>query len=153
MKIREHMFTSILKSKSLNKCNSPFEQIETQPEVVAIKELSTKDPNEQIICFMKPASNVVRRRTHPNSRTHVLSITIGTHCYHGLCNIAGSISSIPFALYKKIIEDISSLSIERTDVVIQLVDRFYIHPIVIVKDVEVLCGRTKYPANFLVLGE
>lgn len=36
---------------------------------------------------------------------------------------------------------------------IQLADRSYINPIGIVKNVEVLCGRTKYPAKFLILGE
>jgi hypothetical protein len=37
-------------------------------------------------------------------------------------------------------------------VVIQLTNRELISPIGIVRDVEVLCGKTKYPADFLVLG-
>jgi hypothetical protein len=37
-------------------------------------------------------------------------------------------------------------------VVIQLGNRETISPIGIVRDVEVLCGKTKYPADFLVLG-
>jgi hypothetical protein len=37
-------------------------------------------------------------------------------------------------------------------VVIQLTNRETISPIGIVRDVEVLCGKTKYPADFLVLG-
>jgi hypothetical protein len=37
-------------------------------------------------------------------------------------------------------------------VVIQLANRETISPIGIVRDVEVLCGKTKYPADFLVLG-
>jgi hypothetical protein len=35
---------------------------------------------------------------------------------------------------------------------IQLANRETISPIGIVRDVEVLCGKTKYPADFLVLG-
>jgi hypothetical protein len=37
-------------------------------------------------------------------------------------------------------------------VVIQLANRETISPIGIVSDVEVLCGKTKYPANFLAHG-
>jgi hypothetical protein len=37
-------------------------------------------------------------------------------------------------------------------VVIQLANREAIFPIGIVRDVEVLCGKTKYPSDFLVLG-
>ena len=36
--------------------------------------------------------------------------------------------------------------------VIQLANRETISPIGIVRDVEVLCGKTKYPVDFLVLG-
>jgi hypothetical protein len=43
--------------------------------------------------------------------------------------------------------------LEDIDVVIQLANRETIPPIGIVRDVEVLCGKTKYPADFLVLGK
>ena len=42
--------------------------------------------------------------------------------------------------------------IEDIDVTIKLADRDSISPIGIVRDVEVLCGKIKYPADFLVLG-
>lgn len=51
--------------------------------------------------------------------------------------------SFLFALYKEIIEDVSHLSIERNDIDVQLSGRSYVHPIGIVKDVEVFYGRTK----------
>jgi hypothetical protein len=38
-------------------------------------------------------------------------------------------------------------------VVIQLANRETVLPIGIVRDVEVLCGKTKYPTDFLVLGK
>ena len=37
--------------------------------------------------------------------------------------------------------------------VIQLANRETISPIGIVRDVEVLCGKTKYPTDFIVLGK
>jgi hypothetical protein len=46
----------------------------------------------------------------------------------------------------------SCFELEDIDVVIQLANRETIFPIGIVRDVEILCGKTKYPADFLVLG-
>ena len=48
--------------------------------------------------------------------------------------------------------DIAPLELEDIDVTIKLANRDTISPIGIVRDVEVLCGKVKYPADFLVLG-
>src|SRR5215216_7131245 len=48
--------------------------------------------------------------------------------------------------------DIAHAEIEDIDVTIKLANRYTISPIGIVRDVEVLCGKTKYPTDFLVLG-
>jgi hypothetical protein len=48
--------------------------------------------------------------------------------------------------------EIGSCELEDIDVVIQLANRETISSIGIVRDVEVLCGKTKYPIDFLVLG-
>jgi hypothetical protein len=82
----------------------------------------------------------------------VLSVRIGDHCYYGLCDIGASSSAIPYELYKEIMHEIGPCELEEIDVVIQLANRETISPIGIVRDVEVLCGKTKYPANFLILG-
>lgn len=114
LRIREHSLAANVKSKSLDKCNTSYEQIETQPQVAIIKELSIEDSNKQGICYMEPATNVVRRKSHlNNSGKPIISVTIGTHCYHGLCDIGPSVSAIPFAFYKEISEDISPLGIEK----------------------------------------
>ena len=62
-----------------------------------------------------------------------LCFLLGYHCYYGLC-------------------DIGACELEDIDVGIQLANRETIYPIGIFRDVEVLCGKTKYPADFLVLG-
>ena len=82
----------------------------------------------------------------------VISVKIGDHCYHGLCDMGASASAIPHDLYKEIMHDIAPAEIEDIDVTIKLANRDTISPIGIVRDVEVLCGKTKYPADFLVLG-
>ena len=48
--------------------------------------------------------------------------------------------------------DIAAAEIEDIDVTIKLPSRETIKPFGIVRDVEVLCGEVKYPADFLVLG-
>ena len=48
--------------------------------------------------------------------------------------------------------DIAPAEIEEIDVTIKLANRDTISPVGIVRDVEVLCGKVKYPADFLVLG-
>ena len=48
--------------------------------------------------------------------------------------------------------DIAPADIEDIDVTIKLANRDTISPIGIVRDVEVLCGKIKYPTDFLGLG-
>ena len=81
----------------------------------------------------------------------VISVKIGDHCYHGLCDMGASASAIR-SLYKEIMHDIAPAEIEEIDVTIKLSHRYTISPVGIVRDVEVLCGKVKYPADILVLG-
>ena len=48
--------------------------------------------------------------------------------------------------------DVAPAEIEDIDVTIKLANRDTISPIGIVRDVEILCGKVKYPVDFLVLG-
>ena len=82
----------------------------------------------------------------------VISVKIGDHCYHGLCDMGVSASAIPISLYKEMMHEIAPAEIEDIDVTIKLANRDTISPIGIVRDVEVLCGKVKYPTDFLVLG-
>ena len=82
----------------------------------------------------------------------VISVKIGDHCYHGLCDMGASASAIPHSLYKEIMHDIAPTELEEIDVTIKLANRDTISPVGIVRDVEVLCGKVKYPTDFLVLG-
>ena len=55
-------------------------------------------------------------------------------------------------LYQEIMNDIAPAEIEDIYVTIKLANRDTISPIGIVRDVEVLCQKIKYPTDFLVLG-
>ena len=65
--------------------------------------------------------------------------------------MGASASAIAHSLYEEIMHNIAPSEIEGIDVTIKLANRDTISPIGIVRDVEVLCGKTKYPADFLVL--
>ena len=97
--------------------------------------------------------NLIKKYKHrPIVGMPVISVKIGDHCYHGLCDIGASVSAIPYTLYQEITNDIAPAEIEEIDVTIKLAKRDTISPIGIVRDVEVLCGKIKYPTNFLALG-
>ena len=65
--------------------------------------------------------------------------------------MGASASAIPISLYQEIMHDIAPAELEEIDFTIKLANRDTISPIGIVRDVEVLCGKVKYPADFLVL--
>jgi hypothetical protein len=71
----------------------------------------------------------------------IIPCAIGTSCYHGLCDIGSSISVIPYSLYLEIKPDIDPIVIEEVGMTIQLANKYYINPLGIVKDVEVLVGK------------
>src|SRR3954451_3998822 len=124
-----------------------------EPGVAIVNDLVTKNVDDEYIVFCEDASNIV---SHPNKPRRasipVISVKIGDHFYYGLCDIGASSSTIPYELYKEIMHEIGACELEEVDVVIQLANRETIFPIGIVRDVEVLCGKIKYPADFLVLG-
>jgi hypothetical protein len=151
-KVKENsMLTSVL-NKSAKKALEPDEQITVKPAVAIVKDLVTKNVEDGHIIFCEDASNIV---SHPSRSRKisvpVLSVRIGDHCYYGLCDIGASSSAIPYELYREIMHVIGFCELEDIDVVIHLANRETISPIGIVRDVEVLCGKTKYPTDFLVL--
>ncbi|KAK1696641.1 hypothetical protein QYE76_013338 [Lolium multiflorum] len=152
-KMKEYSVINSAVHKSEKKPIEPEEQIKVEPAVAIVKDLVTENVEDGHIIFCEDASHIV---SHPNkpkqASVPMLSVRIGDHCYYGLCDIGASVSAIPYELYTEIMHEIDSCELEDIDVVIQLANRETISPIGIVRDVEVLCGKIKYPADFLVLG-
>ena len=103
----------------------------------------------RLLELLNPVQKIKNR---PMVGMPIISVKIGDHCYHGLSDMGASASAIPYDLYKEIIHDIAPAEIEDIVVTIKLANRDTISPIGIVRDVEVLCGKIKYPTDFLVLG-
>jgi hypothetical protein len=82
----------------------------------------------------------------------IITYAIGTSSYHGLSDIGASINGIPYTLYLEIKSDIDPIEMEEMRMTIQIANKEYISPLGMVRDVEVLVGNIKYPADFVVLG-
>jgi hypothetical protein len=126
-----------------------------------VKDLLVDDIDGHVIYFCDEAARIAKPvrnerdmldKNKPVVGMPVVSIMIGDHCYHGLCDMGASVSAIPFSLYQEVMNDIAPVEIEDIDVTIKLANRDTITPLGIVRDVEVLCGKIKYPTDFLVLG-
>ena len=122
-----------------------------------VKDLLVDNIDGHVIYFCNDAARIAkpvrneREQLDKNRPMPVVSIKIGDHCYHGLCDMGASASVIPYELYKEIKHEIAPTELEDIDVTIKLANRNTISAMGIVRDVEVLCGKTKYPADFLVL--
>ena len=114
-----------------------------------VKDLLVENIDGHVIYFCDQATRIVKSDRTDNHRPVdgmlVVSVKIGYHCYHGLCDIGASVSAIPYTLYQEIMNDIAPAEIEDIDVTIKLANRDTILPIGTVRDVEVLCGKIKYP--------
>jgi hypothetical protein len=149
-----HQLHSPTSTTRQQKAVDPDKQITIKSPVAILKDLVTKDVGDEYILFCEDASNIIsypkRRR---KTSVPVISVKIGNHCYYGLCDIGASASAIPLEFYKEIMHEIGACELEDIDVVVQLANRETVWPLGIVRDVEVLCGKTKYPTDFLVLGK
>ena len=143
----------------VRKCNTrtytPPEQIQVGPSNAMVKNLLVDNIDGHAIYFCDEVSRIARPDSKDKHRpvvgVPVVSVKIGDDCYNGLCDMGASASAIPHSLYEEIMHDIAPAELEGIDVTIKLANRDTISPFGIVRDVEVLCGNTKYPADFLVL--
>src|SRR4051812_37397146 len=148
-----HSFVTGILQKSGRTTDEPEDLIKVKPQVALVKDLVTSDIEESIISFCHVSTNIViTKNKGPISGTLVVSVRIGDHNYYGLCDLGSSVSAIPFSLYQEIMHDIRPCEIEDIDVTIHLPNKQTISPVGVVRDVEVLCGKVKYPTDFLVLG-
>ena len=154
VKANQHSIVTSVINKSEKKIFEPEEQLNIEPAIAIVKDLITENVEESHIIFCEDASNIFKpsKKNVKKIGTPVISVKIGDHCYYGLCDIGASSSVICYELYQEIKHAIGPCELEEIDVVIRIANRETISPVGIVRDVEVLCGKTKYPADFLVLG-
>ncbi|KAI4995968.1 hypothetical protein ZWY2020_040470 [Hordeum vulgare] len=155
VRMKDHYKASTVIRRGYIRTPTPPEKIRVEPSIAIIKDLLSDDVEGHNIHFYEDAARIakphVRDKHRPVVGMPVVSVKIGDHCYHGLCDVGASVSAIPQSLYDEIKDEIPPVEIEPIDVTIQLANRDTICPMGIVRDVEVLCGKTNYPADFLFL--
>src|SRR4051812_21456321 len=152
-RIKEHSFVTGILNKNGRTTDEPEDLIKVKPHDAMVKDLVTSDIEESTISFCAVSTKIFTAKNKgPISGTPVVFVKIGDHNYYGLCDLGSSVSVIPFSLYQEIMHEIQPCEIKDIDVTIHLANKQTISTVGIVRDVEVLCGKVKYPTVFLVLG-
>ena len=133
--------------KSNIRTYTPPEQVKVEPNIAIVKDLLSDNIDGHVIQFEGETARIAKPdekdKHRPVVGMLVVSIKIGDHCYHGLCDIGASASVIPHTLYEEIKNGIAPVELEDIDVTIKLANGDTITPLGIVRDVEVLCGKNK----------
>ena len=91
-------------NKSYIRTPKPDEQIKVEPSVAMVKDLLEENVDGHVIQFdgetARIAKPCAKDKHRPVIGVPVISVKIGDHCYHGLCDMGASASAIPHSLYK-----------------------------------------------------
>ena len=114
-------------NKSYIRTPKPDEQIKVEPSIAMVKDLLEEDMDGHVIYFCEEAARIAKPdkkdKHRPVVGMPVISVKIGDHYYHGLCDIGASVSVILYTLYQEIMDDITPVEIEDIDVTIKLANR------------------------------
>ena len=137
------------------KTPKPPEQIKVEPSVAMVKDLLVDNIDGHVIYFYDEAARIARPDTKNKHRPvvglPVISIKIGDHCYHGLCDMGASASVIPHSLYKEIMHDIAPAELEEIDVTIKLANRDLFHQLGLLEMLKSCVGKLNILLIFLFL--
>ena len=127
VRIKDHAKASTVVRKSNTRTYTPPEQINVEPSIVMVKDLLADNIDGHVIYFCDETARIAKPSAKDKHRPvvgmPVISVKIGDHCYHGLCDMGASASAIPICLYKEIMHDIAPAEIEDIDVTIKLANR------------------------------
>ena len=105
VRMKDHAKASTVVRKSNTRTYTPPEQINVEPSIAMVKNLLDGDLHGHVISFLGETANIARPDTktrRPVVGMPVISVKLGDHCYHGLCDMGASASAIPHSLYKEI---------------------------------------------------
>ena len=112
IRIKDHAKASTVVNKSNIRTPKPPEQIKVEPSIAMVKDLLADNIDGHVIYFYDEAARIARPDTKNKHRPvvgmPVISVKIGDHCYHGLCDMGASASAISISLYNEIMHDIAS---------------------------------------------
>ena len=121
VRIKKHAKASTVVHKSCARTPMPPEQIKVEPSISMVKDLLVDNIDGHAIHFCDEATRIAKpiRNKHdeldknkPVVGMPLVCVKIGHHCYHGLCDMGSSVSSISFTLYQEIMNYIAPFEIE-----------------------------------------
>ena len=78
-----------------------------------VKDLLDDNIDGHVIYFCDEAARMTKPdekdKHRPVVGMHVVSVKIGDHCYHGLCDVGARASAIPFTLCQEIMNELHLL--------------------------------------------
>ena len=99
VRMKDHAKASIVVRKSNTRTPTPPEKIKVEPSIAMVKDLLVDNIDGHVIYFYDEATRIARTDTKNKHRLvvgmPVVSVKIGDHCYHGLCDVGASVSAIP----------------------------------------------------------
>ena len=105
IRIKDLAKASTVVRKSNTRTPTPPEQIKVEPSIAMVKDLLADNIDGQVIYFCDEAARIAtpdtKNKHRPIVGMPVISVKIGDHCYHGLCDMGASASAIPHSLYKE----------------------------------------------------
>ena len=110
VRIKEHAKFPTVLNKSYIKIPKPDEQVKVEPSIVMVKDLLEEDMDGHVIYFCEEAARIAKPdkkdKHRPVVGMPIVSVKIGDHCYHGLCDMGASVSAIPYTLYEEIMKEL-----------------------------------------------
>ena len=141
--------------KSNARTPTPPEKIKVEPSIAMVKDLLADNIDGHVIFFCDEAARIARPDTKNKHRPvvgmHVISVKIGDHCYHGLCDMGASASAIPHSLYKEIMHDIASVELEEIMLQISLPIETLFHRLGLLEMLKSCVGKLNILLIFLFL--
>ena len=105
-RIKDHAKASTVVRKSNSRTLTPSEEIKVEPSIAMVKDLLSDNIDGHVIYFCDEAARIARPDTKnkhtPVIGMPVISVKIGDHFYHGLCDMGASASAIPHSFTKKL---------------------------------------------------
>ena len=90
--------------KSNTRTPTPPEQIKVVPSIAIVKDLLVDNIDGRVIYFCEETTRIAKPGAKDKHRPvigmPVISVKIGDHFYHGLCDMGASASAIPHSLYE-----------------------------------------------------
>ena len=88
--------------KSNIRTYTPPEQVKVEPNIAIVKDLLSDNIDGHVIHFCDETARIAKPCAKDKPRylvgMPVISVKIGDHCYHGLCDMCASASAIPYDL-------------------------------------------------------